>query len=58
MTASFPGTMDFSGFNEPSRLECDLYDLVVDGELPREIRGRWYRATPDPQYPPMLGHDT
>jgi carotenoid cleavage dioxygenase len=50
--------MDFSGFNEPCRIECDIYDLVIDGDLPAEIDGRWYRATPDPQYPPMLGSDT
>lgn len=59
MTTSFPDTMDFSGFNEPSRIECDVRDLVVvEGEIPAEIRGRWYRMTPDPQYPPMAGHDT
>jgi carotenoid cleavage dioxygenase-like enzyme len=59
MARPFPDTMDFTGFNEPSRIECDLRDLVVlEGEVPAEINGRWYRSTPDPQYPPMLGHDT
>lgn len=59
MAEPFPNTMDFIGFNEPSRIECDLRDLVVlEGEVPAEINGRWYRSTPDPQYPPMLGHDT
>src|SRR5690606_6467048 len=54
-----PDAMDFAGFNEPSRIEADIYDLVVvEGEIPREINGRWYRETPDPQYPPMSGHDT
>jgi len=54
----FPKTMDFSGYNAPSRIECDVYDLIVDGELPREINGSWYRCIPDPQFPPLLGHDT
>jgi carotenoid cleavage dioxygenase len=58
MTTRFPDTMDFSGFNAPSRIECDIYDLVVEGNLPREINGSWYRTIPDPQYPPMLGQDT
>jgi carotenoid cleavage dioxygenase len=35
-----------------------VYDLVVEGRLPDDINGNWYRCTPDPQYPPLLGHDT
>jgi carotenoid cleavage dioxygenase-like enzyme len=58
MTTSFPETMDFAGFNAPCRVECEIYDLIVEGNLPPEIRGSWYRCIPDPQYPPMLGHDT
>jgi carotenoid cleavage dioxygenase-like enzyme len=58
MTKPFPQSMDFGGYNAPSRIECDVYDLVVEGELPREISGSWFRCIPDPQYPPMLGHDT
>ncbi len=58
MTAPFPHTMDFSGFNAPSRVECDIFDLVVHGEIPKEINGAWYRCIPDPQYPPRLGDDT
>ncbi len=58
MTAPFPQTMDYSGHNLPSRIECDIYDLVVEGNLPPEIRGIWYQSVPDPQYPPKLGKDT
>lgn len=58
MAKPFPGTMDFAGWNAPSRIECDIYDLVIEGELPREIHGSWYRSIPDPQYAPMLGDDT
>ncbi len=58
MTKPFPNTMDFSGYNAPSRIECDVYDLVIDGELPGEIEGSWYRTIPDPPFPPLLGHDT
>jgi carotenoid cleavage dioxygenase-like enzyme len=58
MTTRFPDMMDYNGYNAPSRIECDVYDLVVEGNLPSEINGSWYRTIPDPQYPPMLGHDT
>src|SRR4051812_40951678 len=58
MTQAFPETPDFSGHNAPSRIECDIYDLVVEGEIPTDIQGSWYRSIPDPQYAPMMGHDT
>lgn len=57
MTKPFPQTMDFAGFNAPSRIEADIYDLVVEGELPPGLNGAWYRMTPDPQFPPRLGDD-
>src|SRR5690606_13124286 len=57
VTQSFPESMDFKGHNEPVRIECDIYDLVVEGRIPDEIDGVWYRSVPDPQYPPMLGDD-
>jgi carotenoid cleavage dioxygenase len=58
MTTKFPDSFDYQAFNAPMRTECDIYDLVVEGNLPKEINGQWYRTVPDPQYPPMLGHDT
>jgi carotenoid cleavage dioxygenase-like enzyme len=58
MSAPFPNSMDFGGYNAPSRVECDIYDLVVEGKVPEEISGCWYRSIPDPQYTPMLGDDT
>lgn len=58
MTTHFPDSFDYAGFNAPMRTECDVYDLIVEGNLPKEIHGQWYRTIPDPQYPPMLGHDT
>ena len=58
MSTPFPNSMDFGGYNAPSRVECDVYDLVVEGKVPQEINGTWYRSIPDPQYSPMLGDDT
>jgi len=58
MTAPFPETPDFIGHNAPVRIECDLFDLEVIGTIPDDIHGTWFRSVPDPQFPPMLGHDT
>ena len=58
MSAKFPDTMDFSGFNAPSHVECDIYDLIVEGEIPAEINGTWYRLTPDHQFSPRYADDT
>jgi len=58
MSKPFPNSMDFGGYNAPSRVECDVYDLVIEGEVPEEINGSWFRSIPDPQYAPMLGDDT
>jgi carotenoid cleavage dioxygenase-like enzyme len=58
MAKPFPNTMDFAGWNAPSRIECDIYDLVTEGSVPEEINGSWYRSIPDPQYSPMMGDDT
>ena len=57
MTKPFPATPGFTGYNAPSRVEADIFDLEIEGELPASINGTWYRMTPDPQYPPLLGDD-
>ena len=53
----FPETPAFTGFNTPSRIEGDAFDLAVEGAIPPEIRGAFYRVQPDPQVPPLLGND-
>ncbi len=58
MTTTFPNTFDFIGHNAPSRIECDVFDLVVEGTIPPDLDGTWFRSIPDPQFPPMLGDDT
>ena len=57
MTQLFPKTPTFIGFNEPRRLEADLYDAEVEGELPAALAGSFYRCGPDPRFPPRLGDD-
>jgi carotenoid cleavage dioxygenase len=58
MTKAFPESFDFTRFNAPSRVECEIFDLIVEGAIPKEINGVWYRLIPDHAFPPMRGHDT
>ena len=53
----FPAIPEFTGLYEPSRVEADVVDLVVEGKVPGHIRGTFYQVAPDPAYPPMLGTD-
>ena len=57
MTAPFPNTPTFTGYDAPSRIEGDVYDLEILGDLPAGLDGAFYRVGPDPQYPPRLGDD-
>lgn len=52
--ANFPETIHFTGLNAPVRLEWSAHDLDVVGEIPREIDGAFFRAVPDPAYPPKF----
>ena len=49
----FTGPMA-SGPFAPVRAEIDLVDCEVEGKLPPEINGTFYRVGPDFQYPPRL----
>ncbi|WP_417527946.1 carotenoid oxygenase family protein [Marinomonas shanghaiensis] len=57
MSFTFPNTPEFTGLYKPSRIEAEVKDLEIEGELPKEINGTFYQVAPDPQYPPMLGTD-
>lgn len=52
MTQPFPDHPQLMGNFAPIRMECDVPDLVVRGELPAALSGSYYRIGPDPQYPP------
>lgn len=54
---SFPDLPIYTGFNKPSRMEVDISDLEIEGQLPSEMDGVFFRAGPDPRYPPKLGND-
>lgn len=57
MSHLFPDIPVYQGFYAPSRVEADIFDLEVAGEIPAAIDGTFYRCGPDPQFPPLLGTD-
>ena len=56
MTTTYPSHPNLDGNYAPLRMECDLNDLVVEGEVPQDLFGSYYRNGPDPQFPPKDGH--
>lgn len=55
MTTPFPKSPTFSTIDEPFRFEGELFDLEVEGEVPKELDGTFYRVGPDQQFPPKMG---
>ncbi len=53
----FPDLPIYTGYNKPGRIECDVRDLDVEGSIPHELDGIFYRVAPDPHWPPKLGQD-
>jgi carotenoid cleavage dioxygenase len=55
--SKFPNTPAFTGFNTPVRFEGEVLDLEIEGEIPADLDGAFYRVQPDPQFPPKLDND-
>ncbi|CAI7581841.1 unnamed protein product [Penicillium pancosmium] len=53
----FPETGAFQGMNGPSRFEGDIFQLEIDGAIPPEISGTFYRIQPDHRFPPQYEDD-
>jgi len=54
----FPKTPSFTGPFAPSGVEGVVRHLpVLEGQIPPELDGAFYRVAPDPQFPPMSGDD-
>ena len=54
----FPETRNFTGFFAPSGVEADVRNLpVIQGAVPADLSGSFYRVAPDPQFPPLAGDD-
>ena len=52
MTQPFPDHPQLRGNYAPIRMECDVPDLVVQGEIPSALQGSYYRIGPDPLFAP------
>lgn len=48
----WPDTEFLKGYYEPLTAECTAPDLIIEGEIPRELNGTFYRNGPNPQVPP------
>jgi len=53
----FPDHPQFSGFMKPCRFEGEVQNLEVQGTIPHDIDGVFYRVMPDPQLPPFIDND-
>lgn len=49
----FPALPYLSGNFAPLLVECDANDLVIEGEMPKNLNGTLYRIGPNPQFPPL-----
>jgi carotenoid cleavage dioxygenase len=54
---AFPKTIHFMGLNTPVGVEASVRNLEVEGQIPPEIRGAFFRAVPDPGVPPKFEDD-
>ena len=54
---AYPDTVHFKGLNTPTGIEASAHDLRVEGTIPAEIDGAFFRAVPDPAFPPMRQDD-
>jgi len=56
MAKMFPKHPNLVGGFAPLQMECDAPDLVIDGEVPRDLNGTFYRNGPNPQFAPRGQH--
>ena len=43
MTQPFPRHPYLTGYSAPSGIECDAPDLIIEGELPADLAGVYFR---------------
>ena len=46
MTELYPDHPNLRGNYAPLRMECDIEDLIIEGEVPKELFGSYYRNGP------------
>ena len=48
----WPNNAFLQGYYEPITFEANAPDLVIEGEIPKDLNGTFYRNGPNPQVPP------
>ena len=43
MTEVYPSHPNLEGNYAPLRMECDIQDLIIEGEVPKDLFGSYYR---------------
>lgn len=51
---AFPQIPDYLGLNQPVGQEYDYDNLEIEGTLPAEVEGTFFRAVPDPGQAPFM----
>lgn len=57
MTVSFAADPTARGFFAPTRFEAEIFDCEVEGAIPRDLSGAFYRVGWDWLYPPKFPDD-
>lgn len=52
MALPFPNHPNLRGGFAPIQMECEVHDLVVVGDVPKDLNGSFYRNGPNPQFAP------
>ena len=50
----FPNTPEYTGLNTPLGEEYEIGSLAVEGRIPPDVEGVFFRAVPDPAFPPFV----
>ena len=56
MARPMPDNPFLQGIFSPLQMECDAPDLIIEGEVPGDLRGSFYRNGPNPHYAPRGEH--
>jgi carotenoid cleavage dioxygenase-like enzyme len=50
----YPDAPEFTGLNTPLGEEYEVPDLKIEGKIPDDVEGVFFRAVPDPAFPPFM----
>jgi carotenoid cleavage dioxygenase len=54
---TFPNTIHFTGSNKPRRMAVAIHNLEVEGVIPADVEGAFFRAVPDNAHAPLFEDD-